>query len=273
MLEDFESIMPTAIVTSYPRTFTDIPYEKEIYNWLVQNCNQKVVLNKKMAPDMEARYKLTNLLLNRTNIKQVLEIAAGYSSRGIIYSQKGYNYIEMDLEEVSTNKKKAIESILKIPPNLKIMSGNALNMQDFKKCEKFLNDKDPIVVINEGLMRYLTFKEKEIVAKNVYNILKKYNGIWINCDLTPKKFVQTQNKFLPGFNNKLSNTTSRNDLNDRFNDFAHIKRFFNEVGFKEIEFHQFIEMKPYLSCCDILNIDKNSMDEYLENAIVTVMKI
>lgn len=34
MLDNFESISPTAIVTSYPRTFTDIPYEKEIYQWL-----------------------------------------------------------------------------------------------------------------------------------------------------------------------------------------------------------------------------------------------
>ena len=30
MNESFESISPTAIITSYPRVFTDIPYEKEI---------------------------------------------------------------------------------------------------------------------------------------------------------------------------------------------------------------------------------------------------
>lgn len=38
MLGDFESISPTAIFTAYPRIFTDIPYEKEIYEWLSQNC-------------------------------------------------------------------------------------------------------------------------------------------------------------------------------------------------------------------------------------------
>ena len=42
MLGDFESISPTAIFTAYPRIFTDIPYEKEIYEWLSQNCNDKV---------------------------------------------------------------------------------------------------------------------------------------------------------------------------------------------------------------------------------------
>ena len=106
MLEDFESISPTAILTSYPRTFTDIPYEKEIYEWLSKNCNENVKLNKMLAPEIEARYKLINKLLDKTNIKQVLELAAGYSSRGLIYSQKGYNYVELDLLSVLNNKKK-----------------------------------------------------------------------------------------------------------------------------------------------------------------------
>ena len=86
MLENFETISPTAILTSYPRTFTDIPYEKEIYNWLNKNCNKDVNLNKLLAPEIEARYKLIDKLINKSNINQVLELAAGYSSRGLIYS-------------------------------------------------------------------------------------------------------------------------------------------------------------------------------------------
>ncbi len=104
--ENYEEISPTAIVTSYPRIFTDIPYEKDIYNWLEKHCNTKVALYKNMAPEMEARYKLINKILDKYGIKQVLELAAGYSSRGLFYSQKGYNYIELDLENVSKNKKK-----------------------------------------------------------------------------------------------------------------------------------------------------------------------
>ena len=102
MLDSFESISPTAIVTSYPRIFTDIPYEKEIYKWLSENCNEDVKLNKTMAPEIEARYKLTNKILDELEIKQVLELAAGYSSRGLIYSKKGYSYVEIDLEHITT---------------------------------------------------------------------------------------------------------------------------------------------------------------------------
>ncbi len=50
MLESYESVSPTAILTSYPRIITDIPYEKDIYEWLNKNCNEKVKLNKLLAP-------------------------------------------------------------------------------------------------------------------------------------------------------------------------------------------------------------------------------
>ena len=124
MLDNFESISPTAILTSYPRTFTDIPYEKDIYKWLTENCNEDVKLNKMLATEIEARYKLTDRLMSKLNIKQVLELAAGYSSRGLIYSQKGYKYIEMDLEEVCNNKKRLINEIFEMNNNLHIISIN-----------------------------------------------------------------------------------------------------------------------------------------------------
>ena len=86
--KDYEEISSTAIVTSYPRIFTDIPYEKEIYEWLSNHCKDEVALYKNMATEIEARYKLTNKLLDKSGMKQVVEIAAGYSSRGLIFSKR-----------------------------------------------------------------------------------------------------------------------------------------------------------------------------------------
>ena len=273
MLGDFESISPTAIFTAYPRIFTDIPYEKEIYEWLSQNCNDKVKLNKLLAPEIEARYKLTNRLLDRLGIKQVLELAVGYSSRGLIYSKKGYKYVEMDLDNVSKNKIQLIKAIDNINDNLHIISGNALNEKDYIECKKYFNEDREIAIINEGLLRYLTFEEKKIVATNVYNMLKKYNGVWTTCDVTPKKLLQKQDECIPNYNTDVSIITSRNDLKERFEDIEHIKSFFGEVGFKNIEIHKFIEMKDELKSFDILGIDKNKYDELLETCIVAVMKI
>lgn len=272
--KDYEDISPTAIVTSYPRIFTDILYEKDIYNWLENHCNEEVTLNKMLAPEIEARYKLTNKLLDKYRIKQVLELAAGYSSRGIIYSKKGYNYVELDLENVTKNKKEILHSIEKnIPKNLNIISGNALKSDDFKKIESYFKTDEPITVINEGLLRYLTFDEKRQVAQNIYDLLYKYGGIWITCDVTPKKFINSQDKALPDFNNNLTNITSRNNLNDRFEDENHIREFFGNIGFELVEIHKFSEMKDKLYSINELDLIDDRVEKTLEDAIVVVMKI
>lgn len=273
MLENFESISPTAIVTSYPRTFTDIPYEKNIYMWLCNNYNEKVNLNKMLAPEIEARYKLINKLLDATRINQVLEIAAGYSSRGIIYSKKYYEYVEMDLEEVAKNKNELLKELNLNNSNLHVINGSALNYEDFNKSSKYFSKDKEIAIVNEGLLRYLTFDEKKIVATNIYKMLKEYNGVWITCDVTPKNFIKSQNKVIPEFNKNLNNVTSRNDLKDRFEDLNHIKNFMKEIGFSNVEIHKFSEVKDEIKSFDMLNIDKEKYDELLDNAIVAIITI
>lgn len=272
--DDYQEVSPTAIVTAYPRIFTDIPYEKEIFDWLKRHCNTEVVLYKKMAPEIEARYKLINKLLNKSNVKQVLELASGYSSRGLIYSKKGYNYVELDLENVVKNKKELLKSIEQdIPHNLNIVNGNALRKSDLDKCKSYFKSDESLAVINEGLLRYLNFDEKRIVAENIYDLLSKHNGIWITSDVTPKKFIKSQDNALQDFNKKVSNITSRNNLNDRFEDINHVKEFFGEIGFEVLEVHKFNEVKDELYSINKLNIIDDKIDKTLEDAIVVVMKV
>lgn len=270
-MESFESIIPTAIITSYPRIFTDIPHEKEIYEWLSKNYNSEVELNKLLAPELEARFKLANKLIDSLNITQVLELASGYSSRGLTYSKKGYNYVEMDLEEVVNTKKKMFKELFNT--NINIIPGNALEYNDYIKCEEYLDPNKELIILNEGLLRYLTFDEKKIVAQNIYKLLKKYGGVWITCDLTPKKFIENQDKINTTINSSLNIVTKRNNLNDRFIDENHIRTFFTSIGFNSIEIHKFIEVKDQLKSFDILNIDKDSFDDLLSTTIVTILKI
>lgn len=274
MNKNYEEISPTAIVTSYPRIFTDIPYEKEIHNWLSSNVHQDVKLTKELAPEIEARYKLVSKLLDKTKITQVLELAAGYTSRGLNYSKKGYTYIEMDLAEVSNNKKRALDSLeTDTPENLKLLVGNVLEEEDVLKCEEYFKEDEPVAVINEGLLRYLTFAEKTEVAKNIHKVLEKHGGVWITSDVTPKKFITSQNAALKDFNKNLNTITSRNNLDDRFDDIEHVKRFYNELGFEVVEVHKFNEVKDNLYSINELNIYNDNIEETLERAIVVIMKL
>ena len=62
-------------------------------------------------------------------------------------------------------------------------------------------------------------------------------------------------------------------LSDRFEDENHIRTFFGEIGFNNIEIHKFIEVKDELKSFDILGIDKDSCDELLDSALVAILKI
>lgn len=46
-----------------------------------------------------------------------------------------------------------------------------------------------------------------------------------------------------------------------------------DIGFNSVEIHKFIEVKDELSSFDILEIDRNSVNEVLDSAIVAVIKI
>lgn len=268
---EYEEICPTALVTSYPRYFTDIPYEKEIYNWLNNNNIKTTSLYKNLAPEIEARFKLINKLLDKSNIHQVLELASGYSSRGLIYSNQGYKYVELDLNPISINKQKLVDYFGNY--ELIIESGNALKQDDISKVKKHFNDSQELAIINEGLLRYLTFAEKRIVAENIYHLLKEYGGIWITSDVTPKNFIASQDKALPGFNKSIENITSRNKLESRFEDIDHVKRFFDEIGFEVTEIHKFNEVRDELYSVNNLNIIDDKIEQTLEDAIVVVMQI
>ena len=104
-------------------------------------------------------------------------------------------------------------------------------------------------------------------------MLKKYNGVWITCDVTPKKILQKQNELNPTLNNNLNTLTSRNNLNDCFENEEHIRSFFGEIGFKNIEIHKFIKIKDKLKSFEMLNMNRDECDELLENAIVAILKI
>jgi O-methyltransferase involved in polyketide biosynthesis len=94
--KDFESVIPTAILTAYPKILTDIPYAKEVFAELNRDSIPVSLIVDKLAPELEARHKLINKLLKESKIDQVLELAAGYTTRGVELAQNDsrISYVE-----------------------------------------------------------------------------------------------------------------------------------------------------------------------------------
>lgn len=280
MNTNYEMISPTALAVANSRAFSDIPYAREILTAVEeigrkndQSSLSKSLRFKEVAPSYEARYKLVNKLLLESKQKQILEIASGLSPRGISLSQQSsIQYVEMDLPDVILTKRSVLERIRKeLPANLHLEPGNALNLKDLEAATRHFNLNNEIAIINEGLLRYLNFDEKSAVAKNVHSLLHTFGGVWITPDITLKKGLAKENKFISIVKNTKKVTGI--DINQNaFENQDEAKEFFERFGFK-VEVHSFLEVEGELVSPSKLKMSKEKVKEMIEQWVVFVMKL
>lgn len=276
--KSFESVIPTAIHTLYPLTLTDVPYYKEMYASLERNIDvPQNLINPKIAPEVEARHKLANKLIEQliaNGGKQIIEVAAGYSCRGLKMCNNDNDivYCELDLPEVAERKRILLNDFTKIPKNLHILTGNALNTEDLKQAEKYFDTKKELIITNEGFMRYLSFEEKRQYAENVYKLLKKYSGAWVTCDVTPAAHIVAEDKLMKGYNQNLSAVTDRNNVNWKFVDRNHVNEFMGKIGFT-VEWHDFMEAKPDLTCIHKVGFSDDEVAQAIGSGVVCILRV
>jgi O-methyltransferase involved in polyketide biosynthesis len=282
--EAHERIGPTAWRVAYLRTLSDIPFSSEIFNELqkimmrtrsaeLQELEPSVCLE--IAPIFEARFKLVNRLLKEQKATQILEIAAGFSPRSLEMARDPYvEYAEMDLPGVMSEKRRVIEELVKqskIPryPNVHFNTGNALIMQDLLSAVKPFQ-KEPIAVVNEGLLRYLILQEKAIVAKNVCELLHLFGGTWITPDLS----LRPEGMFgLPEDQNaRIEQMTGIDIAENYFESEDAAQAFFEQRGFS-IERHSFMEVSNDLVSPQKLNLSKEQVEKEVRRFAVFVMKL
>ena len=284
-LENYERIIPTAWLTAYPKTFSDIPLSEDIFHELEQirkhhgkpEVSQDLKVPK-LAPEIEARYKLVTKLLYLTKIPQILEIAAGLCPRGMLMAKDpSIEYVEMDLPEMIAEKKEIIAKLaaaskVTLTHHLHLEEGSALEMNDLLRATRHFK-KRPIAVVNEGLLRYLNFDEKAVVAKNVRALLERFGGVWITPDITLKKLLETQERItMPGLSTKIIGMTGKNFNENRFENEEQAKAFFEGFGFT-VERHSFLEIEEKLTSPKKLQLRKEEVAEMIKSSAVFVMKL
>lgn len=252
----YDGISPTAKSVAYIRSFSGIPYTKEI----ARLCGAKkaaveifggkdgfenpLVLARLRALIIECRYKsITNVILSR-GIVQVLELASGVSPRGLILSKAPpMTYVETDLPGILSEKKKLVKHFLKKEnrlgkSKLYLEEANALSLSQLQKaCRHFSKDK-PVAVVIEGLMSYLTMNEQRKVLQNVRKILGKYGGAWITTDFSTERSLKEgfgkdesdNEKFMKSLDKLAGNNRDKN----RFESETQVAHFIRDNGFRII---------------------------------------
>lgn len=279
--EQYTAIIPTAYLTAYPRTFTDLPYSKEIFEQLEilrQENGDPVVADElkveKLAPEIEARYRLVNKLIQQLHPSQILELASGLSTRGMVMVENhDVTYVEVDLNEMAVLKKRLTSTIMKQASDLYIESGNVLRLSDLEKAVAPFDPNKPLVIIHEGLLRYMNFAEKAQIARNVHALLERFGGTWITPDVTLKKLLNTQDSHtMPGKNNMLANMTGKNFDENSFENEEEAVKFFERQGFS-VEIHRFREVANELSSPQKLNLSAEEIEKINGSGRVFVMRV
>lgn len=283
-LTGFEKVIPTAWMVAYRRTFSDIPYSQEIFNKLEdirKRMDQEDIADDlkkpEMAPQFEARHKLIDKMILATGHTQVLELASGFSSRGLSMAQdNGFEYTEIDLPEVIREKQQIIQEITTeegrgIPANLHFAAGSVLDFENLEKATQYFDKAKPLAIINEGLLRYLNFQEKAKVAKNIHALLEKFGGVWITSDISLRKIFSNENKIMKDHVEKISELTGKDIVANRFETEEEAREFFESLGFA-IESHSFSEVIDDLTSPKNLGLSQEHVRDTLEAAVVFVMK-
>lgn len=233
---DFRRVSVTALIPAFARgEYTSIPWAKEMLAFLrgrgatLSEGPWSDEAARAFAPVFEARFRAVSRLVAEKGATQVLELAAGLSPRGMELAQQGIVYVETDLAESMTRKREIVTAVLgAVPRNLHLCAASALDRSQLLECCSPFVAGRPVAVAMEGLLRYLTFDEKAIVAKNVHEILRRYGGWWVTPDVHLRALTRRQNA---EYRQKERDTLGRSLDANYFEDLDQAQRFFEDCGF------------------------------------------
>lgn len=127
----------------------------------------------------EIRYRAINHYIEESGCRNILDIACGYSPRGMYFARKGYQYIGADLPVVAEE----LQNVVKDAGIDGLYYGGAdvTNFQSLKALADRM--EGPVCIVAEGLTMYLNASEAETLRNNVARLLREREGsVFITTD-------------------------------------------------------------------------------------------
>jgi len=206
----------------------------------------------------EYRYWSVDKALEMLPITNVLELASGFSFRGLeMAREKKVHYIDIDLPEIIEYKKKLLAQISAglVKPTGKLET-IALNVLDERQVSDVIGHfpKGPVVIVNEGLLMYLDQSAKEKLCSIIYKILKQRGGYWITADIYRKTVLERLEESKEDHYRQF--TEQQKVEQHMFDSFAAAETFFNAAGFtvereSDIELSRLSSLKYLLGSSSI----------------------
>jgi O-methyltransferase involved in polyketide biosynthesis len=133
------------------------------------------------------RHAAIDALLKRSGARQVLELAAGLSRRGVTFSQDpALRYTELDLPAVSQRKRALLERTAEgravlARPNFKLVEADV----EEAALESWVEPGAPLFAIAEGLMMYLQPQAQRSLWERIARLVERAGAGTFVFDLVP----------------------------------------------------------------------------------------
>lgn len=278
-------ISVTAKVAAYYRQFSDIPFAHEVASRIGADAAFDQILREHglerdaltfYAPMFEARYKsLTQIL--QSGMPQVLELASGFSLRALDLTRGGgIHYVETDLPDVVTEKLRLLDDvrhhhgILPSPQHV-VTTADALDRDQLRAAAAVLDTHQPLTVLCEGLIMYLSRQDTERLATNIHRLLREFAG---GCWITPDFTFRVEARDLPSARVRLreaiTGVTQRQIDASAFEDSHDFAAFLGRVGFNA-QVRSQIDETPSFSSIQALGLSPASIERWRAVSRVWIM--
>lgn len=275
MPADFSLISVTAKIAAYYRQFSDIPFAREAAKRIGADDAFEGILTEHglerekltfYAPMFEARYKSITQLILQSGATQVLELASGYSLRGLDLTRGGeVRYVETDLPGVVATKVGLLEDVRKdhaIPrsPQHVVTTADALDLDAIRSSVAGFDRGQPLTVLCEGLIMYLSKEQTEQLAANVRRLLGEFaGGLWITPDFTFKVDAKDLPPERVRLREAITGVTQRQIDASSFQDGADLATFLERMGF-HVQVRSQVDETPSFSSTEALGLPPASIE-------------
>jgi len=275
ILATVEKISLTARLTAYVRQYSDIPFAKDLANRLrAEEAFEKLLRDNELsskdllwyAPILEIRYKSVAETIRKLRATPVLELASGFSLRGLAVTQDPkVTYVESDLEELTDEKASLVADLrreyrLTEHGNLHLVTADALDRSQLWSAAKSFRRDQPIAVVNEGLLPYLSATEMATVARNIRDLLMEFDGVWITPDFSLKRDVKDISEQQRRFRRVVAAATERTLYNNAFDSDEQLLAFFDGLGLQARVLNA-VDVAPNVVSLDVLKLSHQILDE------------
>jgi O-methyltransferase involved in polyketide biosynthesis len=283
---DSSLISVTAKVAAYYRQFSDIAFAEEVARLIGADAAYEQILREHglerdkltfYAPMFEARYKSLTQLIRHSGASQVLELASGYSLRGLDLTRSdAVRYVETDLPEVVAAKLSLLANVRqqhRIPPSPRhvVTAADALDFDQVRAAAGVFDPRQPLAVLCEGLIMYLSKTETEQLATNIHRLIGGFaGGAWITPDFTFRVEARDLPPERVRLREAITGVTQRQMDASSFEDGPDLTTFLGRMGFN-VQVRSQLDETPSLSSIQALGLSPASVERMRGRLRVWVM--